>query len=76
MNPITILKWLFHGILYILAIILLFDNIQIVTFNFFGIYKANLPLIILILIFMLLGVILGYILGLVKSYKNNKKKEK
>ena len=72
MNPIKILKWLFRGILYILTIILLFDNIQVVTFNFFGIYKFNLPLILLILVFMIFGMILGYTLAVIKNYKNNK----
>jgi uncharacterized integral membrane protein len=69
MRVYNIIKWGVRIVLAILVLILLFDNIQTVTFNFFGIYRLTLPLIVLLFIALIIGFIIGYMTSLINKYK-------
>lgn len=53
-------------ILFILVLVLILDNIQIVTFNFFNVYHKTTPLIVLCLIFLILGFAIGYLISILQ----------
>jgi len=67
-------------ILFILALVLVLDNIQPANFNFFGIYQFHLPLIVMLAIFLAIGILIGFLMCLLrrfelKSQLNSLKKE-
>ena len=60
---LNILHWVLNIALFVLAIVLVLDNIQSVEFNFFGIYRFKLPLIAMAAIFLSLGVVIGFFIS-------------
>lgn len=59
--------WLFRALIFILVILLIFNNNQKITFSLIGIYQWNLPLIAVCFGFL----ILGMAIGLIYSFFNN-----
>lgn len=69
MKIVKILRWIIRIIALALLVILMIDNLQTTTFNFFGIYKLTLPLIIIALVFLILGIIIGLLISLFRSFE-------
>ena len=61
---LSILKWSFWFIIFILVLVLILNNWQPVQFNFYGIYSWTIPLIIMIFMAFVLGVLIGVIYGI------------
>ena len=64
MKFLNILHWILNIAIFVLAIVLVLDNIQSVEFNFFGIYRVKLPLIAMAAIFLSLGIVIGFFISL------------
>lgn len=62
-----ITRWIIRIILFLLVLVLILNNKNIVDFNFYGIYTLSAPLIILCLIFLLIGLIIGMGYGFLRS---------
>jgi uncharacterized integral membrane protein len=60
---LNILHWILNIALFVLAIVLVLDNIQTVEFNVFGIYSFKLPLIAMAAIFLSLGIVIGFFIS-------------
>ncbi|MFN8771290.1 MAG: LapA family protein [Neisseriaceae bacterium] len=69
MKILKIVNWVVRIIILALLVVLMLDNLQTTTFNFFGIYKLTLPLIIIALIFMGLGILIGLLVSLFRSFE-------
>ena len=61
---LSILKWSFWFIIFILVLVLILNKWQPVQFNFYGIYSWTIPLIIMIFMAFVLGVLIGVIYGI------------
>lgn len=69
MKFLKIINWVIYIAIFVLALVLVINNIQTAQFNFFGVYYLKLPLIVLALIFLCLGFIVGIILSSFKIMK-------
>lgn len=69
MKIVKVLRWILRIIVLALLVILMIDNLQTTTFNFFGIYKLTLPLIIIALVFLIIGITIGLIISLFRSFE-------
>lgn len=69
MKIINLVRWVIRITLFILILVLIFNNMQDITFNLFGIYHPTIPLIILTIGLLGFGVLTGLIIGTMKSFK-------
>jgi uncharacterized integral membrane protein len=65
----NILKWVIRFALFILVLVLILNNMQLVQFNFYGIYSWSLPLIVLAIIALIIGILIGITYGFVRSFE-------
>lgn len=62
-----VFKIIIRVVIFVLLLVLAINNMQVVEFNFLGIYTLKLPLIITLAIFGLGGLFIGSIIGLVNN---------
>jgi uncharacterized integral membrane protein len=67
MKIVNLARWIIRIILFILLLLLIFDNMQSITFNLFGIYHPTMPLIILTIVFLGVGILIGLIMGMMRN---------
>lgn len=67
-----IVKWCISIIVVLLIVVLILDNRMRVTFDFYGIYSHELPLIVLCFIFLLLGLAIGLSYKLLHTLNSNR----
>lgn len=64
-----IFGWIINTILFVLLLVLILDNIQKVTINFYGIYTITIPLIVALVVFTLFGALFSYLICLAGRIK-------
>ncbi len=62
-----IFKIIIRVIVFIFLLVLAINNMQIVEFNFLGVYTLKLPLIITLAIFAISGIFIGSLIGLISN---------
>jgi|GEM_PF-5793485 Uncharacterized integral membrane protein len=75
----NVVRWIIWAVVFLVILLLAFDNADMVTLKFFGLATVQLPLVLIVFIAFALGVTCGLIAGslnVVRSRREMKKAQK